>query len=568
MRGKASLCCALLCGIAALVLPATARADIGIQGPAYVAGTSGPPTTSKPESKLWFNDGSWWASIFHPPTDNYEIFRLNTGTQNWVLSSTSDPIDSRDSTRQDIRWDGTHLWVASHKFDSTPVFKTNQAGDEMRVSRFSYAGGTYTLDPGFPVNIDPQEPESLVIDVAADGKVWATWVQQTAANSAYRVLFSRTGGNCAGAANGSGPECNFTTRAPVPNSTPVALDDISSLIHFATNRIGIMWSDQNASAFKFVVVNSTTNNFGQIVNASSGPQLADDHINLKAFEGRVYAATKTKFDSKTQLHPQTRLLVRSATGNWSAHTISFSPDQRTRPIVLLDTDNRVIHVFETGPHPSGPNPDVGGRIFESTSRLDNIDFAVLSRRPVIEDSDSAGMNNATSTKGNVDANTDVPVLATNGITKRYWHHFENLQGLPPPSSCLGTNGPDIIRGTPRRDVLCGLNGNDIIRGLGGNDVIRGGNGNDVLVGSGGGDLLVGQAGNDRLVGGGGRDILNGWGGRDRLIGGPSRDGFQGGPGNDTLFSRDRSRDTVRGGGGRDRARVNASDIRRSIEVLF
>jgi RTX calcium-binding nonapeptide repeat (4 copies) len=433
--------------------------------------------------------------------------------------------------------------------------------------------------------IDDQRAESLVIDQAADGRIWATWVQQAGVGGAYRVFYSHTNGDCSSAA-----QCNFTPRDPVPGAgaSPVAADDISSLIRFGGD-IGIMWSDQVASAFKFVVA-SPPASFGSVETAISGPQQADDHLNLKADGSNIYAVTKTKFDSKTRRNPQTRLLVRDGSGNWTARTVSFSPDQRTRPIVLLDTQNDVIHVFETGLHPSGPNPDVGGSIYESTSDLNSIDFSVLLRRPVIQDDSSAGMNNVTSTKQNLDGTTDLAVLATNGLTKRYWHHFEQIADIPPPppGPCDINGGPraEIISGTSASETICGGGGNDLIRGFGGNDIIRGGTGNDTLVGGPGGDRLFGQAGsdgliggagndlaagsfgNDRLVGGPGRDRLNGWAGRDRLIGGPSVDAFQGGAGNDTLFSRDRSRETVKGGGGRDRARINATDIRRSIEVLF
>src|SRR2546422_261116 len=38
-----------------------APGDIGFVGPSG-SGTATTPTTSKPESKLWFNDGIWWAS--------------------------------------------------------------------------------------------------------------------------------------------------------------------------------------------------------------------------------------------------------------------------------------------------------------------------------------------------------------------------------------------------------------------------------------------------------------------------------------------------------------------------
>ena len=104
---------------------------------------------------------------------------------------------------------------------------------------------------------------------------------------------------------------------------------------------------------------------------------------------------------------------------------------------------------------------------------------------------------------------------------------------PPPlgSRCTipGTAGADVINGTVGRDVICGRGGNDTINGRGGHD------------------LVLGGAGADRITGGGGRDAL------------------YGGGGNDTLLARDGVRDTLNGGLGRDRARWDAVDVRRSIE---
>jgi hypothetical protein len=589
MRGRPAVVCAVLCGIAALAVPGLARADIGIQGPPYAAGTTGSPTGAKPESKLWWNDGSWWASMFDTGSGAYRIAKL-VGSS-WT--STGPAIDSRDSTRQDVLLVGNKLFVASHKFQETTAFSQTQESapeplaDNMRLYRFTYAAGAYSLDPGFPVNIDRQRSEALVIDVAADNKIWATWVQQEGVGGPHRVFTAHTSGDCV-----VGNACNFTPRNPLGGA--VAADDISSLIRFGGN-IGVMWSDQIANAMRFVVV-SPPATFGSIETAVSGPKQADDHINLKTAGGKIYAATKTKFISRTDLHTQTRLLVRGAAGGWTSHTVSFSPERRTRPIVVLDTQNEIIHVFETGPHPSGANPENGGSIFESTSDLNSINFAVLSRRPVIEDSDSPGMNNATSTKQNVTAATDLVVLATNTLTKRYWHHFDAISATEPPPpgggggggvcTIRGTAGGDIIKGTAGADVICGLGGNDIVRAFGGRDRVLGGLGSDLLLGGPGADRLLGQLGNDRLVGAAAADILLGglgrdrlvgglgpdrlvgWTGNDVLVGGPGRDGFAAGRGRDTLFSRDRRREVVNGGLGRDRARVNVSDIRRSIERLF
>src|SRR5688572_600542 len=45
------------------------------------------PTAEKPESKVWYHDGTWWASMFDknnpsgPDEPGYYIYKLNTATQ-------------------------------------------------------------------------------------------------------------------------------------------------------------------------------------------------------------------------------------------------------------------------------------------------------------------------------------------------------------------------------------------------------------------------------------------------------------------------------------------------------
>jgi Ca2+-binding RTX toxin-like protein len=96
---------------------------------------------------------------------------------------------------------------------------------------------------------------------------------------------------------------------------------------------------------------------------------------------------------------------------------------------------------------------------------------------------------------------------------------------PPVEKCtiLGTAGDDVLTGTPGRDVICGRGGND---------------------------TLAGARGADVLIGGRGADLL------------------RGGRGRDVLYARDRRRDRVNGGRGIDRARVDARDRKRSVEVTF
>jgi hypothetical protein len=154
--------------------------------------------------------------------------------------------------------------------------------------------------------------------------------------------------------------------------------------------------------------------------------------------------------------------------------------------------------------------------------------------------------------------TDVGSGACHGRPASFAAPPPLIQVPPARGSCTirGTDGNDRLDGTRRRDVICGLEGHDVIRGLGGNDVLRGGDGKD---------RIRGGRGADRISGGRGRDRLYGQSGKDRLVGGPEPDRLYGARGNDVLSARDRRRDLLVGGKGRDRARVDRIDRLRSIE---
>ena len=95
------------------------------------------------------------------------------------------------------------------------------------------------------------------------------------------------------------------------------------------------------------------------------------------------------------------------------------------------------------------------------------------------------------------------------------------QGLGPrPAGCTlwGTIGDDLIPGTSGRDVICGGIGDDTLLGLGGDDSLVGGFDDDALDGGAGSDRLRGDYGNDVfLARDRTRDVLEGGLGRDRAV---------------------------------------------------
>jgi Ca2+-binding RTX toxin-like protein len=513
MTRKAGLALAILCGVAALALPGIARADIGFQGPAYGLGTTGAPTTPKPESKLWWNDGFWWASMFR--NGEYHIFRLNLRTQTW--SDTGVVLDDRASTRQDVLSTGSKLFVASHKYVPVTSDTVPGANDEMRLSRFSYnaAANTYAATPDGTSVIDPEKSEILVIDRDSNGALWATWVQ--ADGSGHHVYVKNTGDACV---TGSFSNCSWGVTHTLDNVAP---DDISSIVRFGGNKVGVMWSNTSAGVgqmrFSFHTDGAALNLWSPteaVIGGPATPKFADDHINLKADSlGRVYAVTKTKFSS--QANPGTILHRRAAAGGWSNATVSRASLGATRPIVLLDPGHNRIRVIEA----------TSRAIHMKVSRMNVMSFPQLSAGTTVIADTGSTVGDPTSTKQDIGNATRLIVLATNDATKRYWHAYQQI--IP----CIrGNAGNNVLVGTRGNDALCGLGGNDTLRGLGGNDSLVGGTGNDTL---------RGHAGRDRFVGGGGRD---------------------------TIFARDAFRELVSGGAGFDQAQVNASDIRRSIERLF
>lgn len=419
---------AVLAG-AFMALPPSVQADpgdIGYQGPS-ISGAGTPTGIKRAESVLWWNDGFWWGNMWDAATQDFHIFRLNTGTQTW--QDTGVAVDTRSNTHADALWDGAHLYIASHRFASDETAAVS--GYPGYLFRFSYnpSTKTYSLDSGFPVQINNMRTETLVIDKDSTGKLWATWQQNN------QIYLNRT-------LNGD----DRTWGTPFALGSPdagVTVDDNSALIAFGGNKMGLMWSNQNSSndAMFFAVHQDgqPDTTWSASERALQGPGSADDHINLKSLQadgsGRVYAAVKTSYTSSSAA--LIMLLVRSAGGNWSRYPVAQVSDCPNRPMVLIDEQNDVLHSFYTAPGPPAyACTSSGGAIYEKTSPLNTPGFPTGAGTPVMVDADSPYIQNVSSTKQNVNSTTGIALLAVNSRTGYYWHAYE---AISPPSP----SGPPV-----------------------------------------------------------------------------------------------------------------------------
>jgi hypothetical protein len=394
-----------------------AGSNVGYRDFSYGKGSVS-PTRSKPESKLWWNNGSWWASMLGSSGPHY-IYRLDLARQSWVKTGTA--LDDRRGSKADALWDDAtqKLFVASHQFTSTGM-PTSTRSDWGRLYRYSYdsASKAYSLDAGFPVTVTRGTEEALTVAQDSVGRLWVTYVESG------KVMVNRSVNNDL---DWSQPP--FVLPVKKSESVNVSSDDISAVVAFGGDKIGIMWGNQRTSKMYFAVHRDVdaANVWQAEETALPGPNCtgacADDHINLKSLQvgsdGRVYAAIKTSL--KAANSPLIMLLVRDPNGaQWSSSAFGRVQDDHTRPIVLLDEQHGRIYMFATA-------PQGGGAIYYKTSDINNITFPLGLGTPFIQSSTDLTINNATSTKQNLNGSTGLVVLASDGNTRFYLHNYIQLK---------------------------------------------------------------------------------------------------------------------------------------------
>ena len=242
-----------------------ALADVGTRDFNY-APLTGTATGNKPESKLWFADGIWWSTMFQPASLTWRIFRLDRASQTW--NDTGTDVEDRDRHPLDALADpaSNKLYIATHIVSvSSPAHPARA-----RLYRFSYdpASKRYTPDAGFPVAINGATSETLTLDQDSTGALWATWTQ----------------GNAVYVAHTSGSDTAWDTPYVIPGATGLDPDDISSLVHFGGDRIGVMWSNQVDHNTYFAIHTDGTGDAAANWSVSQVPTglASDDHSTSRA----------------------------------------------------------------------------------------------------------------------------------------------------------------------------------------------------------------------------------------------------------------------------------------------
>lgn len=292
-------------GIAAT--PPDDRIDAGFD----MFATSAASTGEKPQSKIWYHDGAYWAVLKGP--DGLAIYEKQGST--WVRGTFANAVLTSGGNA-DVKWSGTNLYVLVYASTS-------------RVYEYTYNSGarSWVLTSGFPVTVpNPSGSETMVLESDSAGRLWTAVEGGGNINVYYSTSADR----------------KTWTSTPVVLQTGVGTDDICSIVAFGGNKVGVFWSDQNRDQFGFRIHADgdapTTWAAMELVDSGSGH--ADDHINL-AYDstGRVFAISKDDLD-------QMRVHRRNTNGSWTTVTNVVGADG-TRGVIMVSESDSKLYILYT-----------------------------------------------------------------------------------------------------------------------------------------------------------------------------------------------------------------------------
>ena len=401
----------VVCSLLMLQVTRAAPVKVGYRDFSYGTGVE-EPTSDKPQSKLWWHDGRWWGTLFNPSAGVFRIYWLDLATHAWIDTGTS--VGTKN--RGDALWDGQKLYIVTGG--------TSTADGVLR--RFSYdpAQKKYSIDSGFPATVRSGGAETITLAKDSTGQLWVTYPQNN------QIWVNRSVGS----------DTQWGTPFVVPvKGANVDPDDLSAVIAFQGNKVGVMWSNQLDKKMYFAEhLDSDPDDVWQASQvALPGPgqdvtnPWGDDHINLKQLNadgsGRVFAAVKTSLNDLPNPNPNAplvMLLVRDQAGTWTNHVFGRVQDDHTRPMMLVDEEHGQLYMFATAPI------SPGGTIYYKSTPLSNIAFASGVGTPFIQSDTDTTINNATSTKQNVNSTTGLLVLASDNTSRYYLHNYLSLGSAP------------------------------------------------------------------------------------------------------------------------------------------
>lgn len=289
------------------------------------------PTADKPQSKLWFQEGCWWALL--PRSNGPSLWQRTS--KGWIEHPEINRLLKGLPGRADVWADKDGATAVGVSRDSLVVFRLTPAGKNKPWQATVLA----TLStPG------REDIETATITRDATG---AWWVAADGTTSIYTW---------------HAPDGRSWSQA-IPLQKGVSKDDIC-LITTVPGAVMVTWSNQQEEAIQYRLHRNghAATDWEKTAIAEAGHKTADDHLHAALNrDGTVWITSKNSVDSTG--YPQLVLRVRNQEGKWrnlpyAPRTVKAEP---SRPVIIALPQGGMLE---------------GHTIYDKTGRnKDRIEFA-------------------------------------------------------------------------------------------------------------------------------------------------------------------------------------------------
>jgi hypothetical protein len=388
---------------------------------AFGAGGSPDPAGTGAQSRLWFNDGSWWGVFLTSSSADQRIFRLDAASLTWI--DTGVVVDDRAYAKIDAQWDGERLLIAS----------AGEQADErhaLLVNRFSYSptSGEYRRNANFPVPVTAEGVTGATLARAADGRLWVAY------RDGDRLILDHS------------LDSDLSWHGPI--ALDVATGPVDAVAMAAVGgRIGLVWTLTTEDSLYVAWLDPALGTDGWSAAPPvpiPGLQFGEDEIGIAVDRSpgaeRLFVGLRTSADEmadRQRLAPQVVVTELRPEEDPVTYLVGRVEDQHGGPSLVIDGEARLLHVVMSAP--SG-----GGTIYRKTASLDSFEFGGGLGQALIPATEALPvLGSPTTTKQSVDAGSGLVVAATDPTVDRWG--FGSLSVAPltaqPP---LGPNDRDMV----------------------------------------------------------------------------------------------------------------------------
>jgi hypothetical protein len=362
------------------VVGATQEVESGTARPVFKLDVPD-PTADKPQSKLWYSQGSWWACL--PTQDGNQLWKRSpTG---WAQASGVDSPLRGLFGHGDVYAEQDRIYVVLVSPQALTIAAL--CYDSLRCDYVQAAPPTTWPSPA------DESIETATITTDQTGRLWVAY---NADQSVWvRASRDRTG---------------ICWTEPILLAHGTGDDDICSIARLCGG-VGVIWSNQNDEtiSFRFHRNGCPPDTWHQKEIVAQGDKTADDHLNCAVAEdGTLYVATKTSLDTLNR--PLLSLRERLPEGRWRSHAYATltSNGEPSRPIAIMSHSSKRLVLCHTlyGRQNAGVNSIIG-----LICRYPDPD---LHCKGVEIIQPTAGLNNVTGCKSSLPINVPSVVLASDG----------------------------------------------------------------------------------------------------------------------------------------------------------